>query len=146
GPCGIPIRSCSRWGLPCRRRYRRRGALLPHPFSLTRPKPGGMLSVALSLTPASRDRRALPGTVVPWSPDFPRRRQVSAAAAQPSGEARYRGMRLLLRVSAEWLLWEEICDHDRGRLRALLRSLRTQLQRAAGRDWSSPVPSRTTRS
>ncbi len=26
--------SCSRWGLPCRRRCRRRGALLPHPFTL----------------------------------------------------------------------------------------------------------------
>ncbi len=39
-PCGIgrpaaPMRSCSRWGLPCRPRYRRRGALLPHPFTLT---------------------------------------------------------------------------------------------------------------
>jgi len=31
----IPIRSCSRWGLPCRPRCRRRGALLPHPFTLT---------------------------------------------------------------------------------------------------------------
>ena len=31
-----PIRPSSRWGLPCRRRYRRRGALLPHPFTLTR--------------------------------------------------------------------------------------------------------------
>ena len=30
-----PTWSCSRWGLPCRRRYRRRGALLPHPFTLT---------------------------------------------------------------------------------------------------------------
>jgi hypothetical protein len=30
-----PIRSCSGWGLPCRRRYRKRGALLPHPFTLT---------------------------------------------------------------------------------------------------------------
>jgi hypothetical protein len=29
-----PIRSCSRWGLPCRGRYRPRGALLPHPFTL----------------------------------------------------------------------------------------------------------------
>jgi len=47
-----PIRSCSRWGLPCRRRCRRRGALLPHPFDLTGPKAGGVLSVALSLTPA----------------------------------------------------------------------------------------------
>ena len=31
----IPIWSCSRWGLPCRSRYRQRGALLPHPFTLT---------------------------------------------------------------------------------------------------------------
>lgn len=44
-----PIRSCSRWGLPCRDRCRPRGALLPHPFTLTRPEPGGLLSVALSL-------------------------------------------------------------------------------------------------
>jgi hypothetical protein len=51
-----PIRSCSRRGLPCRRRCRPRGALLPHPFTLTlgvgpcgpRAK-GGLLSVALSL-------------------------------------------------------------------------------------------------
>ena len=54
----IPIRSCSRWGLPCRRCYQRRGGLLPHPFTLTPPsqppigqlrKRGGFLSVALSL-------------------------------------------------------------------------------------------------
>ena len=62
-----PIRSCSRWGLPCRSRCRKRGALLPHPFTLTRPatpparslgpalpeqrrcRLGGLLSVALSL-------------------------------------------------------------------------------------------------
>ena len=31
----IPIRSCSRWGLPCRFRCRSRGALLPHLFTLT---------------------------------------------------------------------------------------------------------------
>jgi hypothetical protein len=30
----VPIRSCSRWGLPCHLRYRRRGALLPHHFNL----------------------------------------------------------------------------------------------------------------
>lgn len=31
----IPIRSCSRWGLPCRPCCQRRGGLLPHPFTLT---------------------------------------------------------------------------------------------------------------
>ncbi len=30
-----PIRSCSRWGLPCRPRCRVRGGLLPHLFTLT---------------------------------------------------------------------------------------------------------------
>ena len=48
-PRAVPIRSCSRWGLPCRLRYRSRGALLPHPFSLAGANPGGLLSVALSL-------------------------------------------------------------------------------------------------
>ena len=35
-PRAIPIRSCSRWGLPCRFCYQSRGGLLPHPFTLTR--------------------------------------------------------------------------------------------------------------
>src|SRR3954451_690325 len=69
----VPIRFCSRCGLPCRRRCRRRGALLPHLFTLTRrrslrccgaaspaglsrrspkgAKAGGSFSVALSLGP-----------------------------------------------------------------------------------------------
>ena len=34
-PRAVPIRFCSRWGLPCRRRCRKRGALLPHRFTLT---------------------------------------------------------------------------------------------------------------
>ncbi len=49
----IPIRPCSRWGLPCRVRYRPRGALLPHPFTFRRAEAfGGLFSVALSLTPS----------------------------------------------------------------------------------------------
>ena len=38
----VPTWSCSRWGLPCRCRYRQRGALLPHPFTLAggRERPG----------------------------------------------------------------------------------------------------------
>jgi hypothetical protein len=52
-----PTWSCSRWGLPCRPRYRRRGALLPHHFTLTARRfvisePGRArrcVSVALSL-------------------------------------------------------------------------------------------------
>ena len=33
-PRAVPIWPCSQWGLPCRPRCRRRGALLPHPFTL----------------------------------------------------------------------------------------------------------------
>jgi len=36
-PPAAPTWSCSRWGLPCRRRCRRRGALLPQPFHPCRP-------------------------------------------------------------------------------------------------------------
>ena len=51
----VPIRFCSRWGLPCRLRCRKRGALLPHRFTLTAGTfpggtgRGGLFSVALSL-------------------------------------------------------------------------------------------------
>ena len=38
---GIPIWSCSGWGLPCHRCYQRRGALLPHLFTLTRSRTNG---------------------------------------------------------------------------------------------------------
>jgi len=38
-PAPVPIWPCSRWGLPCHACYQPRGALLPHPFTLTsRPK------------------------------------------------------------------------------------------------------------
>ena len=70
----IPIRSCSRWGLPCHDCYQPCGALLPHPFTLTfldaSTLKGGLLSVALSLRSPSPDvirHRSL------WSPDFPHR-------------------------------------------------------------------------
>ena len=38
-PPAAPTWSCSRWGLPCRRRCRRRGALLPHHFTLAARRP-----------------------------------------------------------------------------------------------------------
>jgi len=54
-----------------RRRCRKRGALLPHPFTLTR-NPEGVRAVCfLWHCPWGRPRRVLPGTVSPWSPDFP---------------------------------------------------------------------------
>ena len=47
----LPIWSCSVWGLPCHRLYRRRGALLPHLFTLTPSDEarGGIFSVALAV-------------------------------------------------------------------------------------------------
>ena len=56
--CFLPIWSCSVWGLPCRHCYQRRGALLPHLFTLTccplaRPA-GGIFSVALAVSRPSR--------------------------------------------------------------------------------------------
>jgi hypothetical protein len=46
---GVPIRSCSRRGLPCRLRCRLRGGLLPHLFTLTAPSPGGRRRAVQSL-------------------------------------------------------------------------------------------------
>ncbi len=69
-----PIWSCSGWGLPCHRCYQRRGALLPHLFTLTCAPGantgaiGGLFSAALSV--GSRP----PGVTwhpALWSPDFP---------------------------------------------------------------------------
>ena len=45
----VPIRHCSRWGLPCGCCYQPPGGLLPHPFTLTCASTGGLLSVALSI-------------------------------------------------------------------------------------------------
>ena len=52
GALRLPIWPCSAWGLPCPRRCRRGGALLPHRFTLAvpgrLPGKGGLFSVALS--------------------------------------------------------------------------------------------------
>ena len=79
GRVSLPIWPCSDWGLPCRVRYRPRGGLLPHHFTLTR-KPGGVFSVALSVAlrrPGVTWQSAL------WSSDFPRR-AIPAGAPRPS--------------------------------------------------------------
>ena len=78
----VPIRSCSRWGLPCRRCCQRRGGLLPHRFTLTPPalrlrrvrrasRTAGGAVCFLWHFPWDHSRRTLSGTVSPWSPDFP---------------------------------------------------------------------------
>ena len=83
----VPIRFCSRRGLPCRVRYRPRGALLPHLFTLTPGKPEAVRF--LWHFPWGRPRRTLSGAVFPWSPDFPPPKpfltKASGAAARPTG-------------------------------------------------------------
>ncbi len=88
-----PIRSCSRWGLPCRPRCRGRGALLPPRFTLTgwRGEPSEPAVCFLWHYPWGRPRRVLPGTVPPWSPDLPHRAREPGAAVQPSGPNPYSG-------------------------------------------------------
>ncbi len=54
-----PIRSCSRWGLPCRPRCRVRGGLLPHLFTLTllEPPEGGLrLATGHRMSPMSASK------------------------------------------------------------------------------------------
>jgi len=78
-----PIWSCSEWGLPCRHCYQWRGALLPHPFTLTcfRTRTiGGLLSAALSVgfrPPGVTWHSTL------WSPDFPLRNTLSICKQKP---------------------------------------------------------------
>jgi hypothetical protein len=74
---------CSRWGLPCRDRYRSRGGLLLHRFTLTRPDRSGQavcFSVALS------SRSPSPGVtrhLALWSPDFPPGAQSAERSPEP---------------------------------------------------------------
>jgi len=83
----IPIWFCSRWGLPCRPCCQGRGALLPHPFTLTCKQ----VVCFLWHFPWGRPRRPLTGTAFPWSPDFPLPRR--AAIIQPSGPPDYAPVR-----------------------------------------------------
>ena len=59
----FPIWPCSRRGLPCRRRYRRRGALLPHHFNLTVTLARAWAVSFLLHFPWARAPQALPGAV-----------------------------------------------------------------------------------
>ena len=72
-PCAVPIWHCSRWGLPCRDCCQPRGGPLPHRFTLTtRDRLRSLDAVSfLWRFPLGYPSRALPGTVVLWSPDFP---------------------------------------------------------------------------
>ena len=75
-PRVIPIRSCSRWGLPCRRHcWRARWALTPpfHPYKFGKPKKRYTFCCTFPRVGghARFPGRKLSGIVFPWSPDFP---------------------------------------------------------------------------
>src|SRR6266498_363083 len=60
----LPICSCTRWGLPCHLRHRRRGALLPHRFTLaTRVSRRRSAVCSLWHFPAGHPDRSLTGTL-----------------------------------------------------------------------------------
>ena len=133
GMPAAPTWSCSRWGFPCRRRCRRRGALLPHRFTLaTRParrkRAGGVLSVALSLgSPppgVTRHRTSVePGLSSP--------RASRRAAIRPSGTERFG----LSQRHCQSLLSRGCSRHSRGAAQTAQRSAsaRPPKQRSAFR-------------
>ncbi len=69
----VPIRSCSRWGLPCRCRCRRARWALTPPFHPCRGMPRRFLfcGTVPQVRQISLPGRMLSGIVFPWSPDFP---------------------------------------------------------------------------
>jgi hypothetical protein len=103
----IPIRFCSRWGLPCRLCRQTRGGLLPHPFTLTPPAyrfgtpalrrssryEGGAVCFLWHF-PWGRPRRQLTGIVFLGARTFLTRglSALARAAARPTGRP-YKGSR-----------------------------------------------------
>ena len=124
-----PTWSCSRWGFPCRRRCRRRGALLPHRFTLAARSVsrGGPAVYFLWHYPWGRPRRGLPGTAPPWSPDFP---LPARGGERPSG--RLAGHTWATRTGVSSLIYrrppeEPVHQDAAGDQRAPGRSLRAQI-------------------
>ncbi len=89
-----PIRSCSRWGLPCQPCHQGCGALLPPRFTLTSGAEVPLAVCFLWHFPWGRPRRPLAGTVFPWSPDFPPPKL--APWQRPSNRLDFWSLRLLL--------------------------------------------------
>ena len=86
---------CSGWGLPCRNRYRLRGGLLPHLFTLTR---GAKAARAVYFSVALSSRFPSPGVTrhpALRSPDFPR--------GYPRDRLRCCGARSLNTNAARWV-------------------------------------------
>ena len=76
----FPIWPCSRRGLPCRRRCRRRGALLPHHFTLAVVLAHAWAVYFLLHFPWAHAPQALPGAVPSGARTFLRFREKTAVA------------------------------------------------------------------
>ena len=136
-----PIWPCSDWGLPCRRRYRRRGGLLLHLFTLAhRLSPeGGLFSVALSV--ARTSRRARPG--VTWQSVQGARTFLGApphgGSPRPSGRSHAHVMYFVRPRQRGWRSRSPRRDNQCAALRAqwapafLASRVRTRGHRAIGR-------------
>jgi len=84
----LPIWSCSVWGLPCLRRYRRSGALLPHLFTLTPISRESKAVCSLWHLPSRGLDAAIPDVIrhtALRSSDFPLPAWLSPHRQRPSG-------------------------------------------------------------
>ena len=84
----LPIWSCSVWGLPCLRRYRRSGALLPHLFTLTPASDEARAVCSLWHLPSRGLDAAIPDVIrhtALRSSDFPLPGSLTLARQRPSG-------------------------------------------------------------
>ena len=79
----LPMWPCSRWGLPCRPRYRGRGGLLPRRFTLTARRERGAAVCSLWHSPRRFRHRSLSGIVLCGARTFLPPRE--AAGDRPSG-------------------------------------------------------------
>jgi len=78
------------------RRCRGRGALLPHPFTVHAAEaqsPKADVTCSLLHCPWGRPRRTLSGTMVSWSPDFPRHRKAKPRSPDRLARGGYREAR-----------------------------------------------------
>ena len=77
-----PIRSCSRWGLPCRLPLPETRCALTAPFQFRGAET--FATCFLLHCPLDHSSRPLAGTVISWSPDFPRRGSYPPRRGRPT--------------------------------------------------------------